>query len=578
VNDQPNSGISYATWQDRQLAIILERTERVLRELRESGAAMSERNEALARELGRAVALLEMREAELRRRGERETALESDVRHWQARAAALSGELEREKAARQSAENAANAVNSRAIEKDYENEIQGLAAKAGAAAVEAAGLRRALAEIHRSLSWKITAPLRFLTKPFFRALAPPAAPAAASPAVTAPAASPAAAEAAPQPGSRFAAMVEALLPELRRAESIAIVPCAIPFGATLNQRPISCARYLADHGTTVLYVAWQWNPDEEVPQAGKEVYPRVFQLPLYAFQENLTGIASASYRKSFYLCTLPSPALVEAARPLRAAGYHIHYDIMDDWEGFHGGGEAPWFSAGVERELVALADTVTAVSGKLAEKFAPLRSDIAVLRNGYQPAALACDPFVAARTPPRQPRVVGYFGHFSDAWFDWDTVVYAARKLPGVNFELIGWGVSDATRARLDELSNIRLLGIVPQNELHRHARDWWAGMIPFQPGTVSAAVDPLKIYEYLHLGLNTVVTGISGIADYPLVRFADNREGFVAKLEELPDRPPESSLAEVAEFLKTCTWEERFARLDAILRQPAGLEFLYAR
>jgi 2-polyprenyl-3-methyl-5-hydroxy-6-metoxy-1,4-benzoquinol methylase len=38
--------------------------------------------------------------------------------------------------------------------------------------IEAANLRRVVAEMHGSLSWKITAPLRFITKPLFRARRP----------------------------------------------------------------------------------------------------------------------------------------------------------------------------------------------------------------------------------------------------------------------------------------------------------------------------------------------------------------------------------------------------------------------
>src|SRR4029077_18073323 len=100
------------------------------------------------------------------------------------------------------------------------------------------------------------------------------------------------------------------------------------------------------------------------------------------------------------------------------------------------------------------------------------------------------------------------------------------------------WAVSERTRKWLDQIPNIRLVGIVPQNELHRYARNWWAAMIPFQPSSVSAAVDPLKIYEYLHLGLPTAVTGISGIANCPLVQYANDREGFVAALGEITERP----------------------------------------
>lgn len=571
-----DTGIAFATWQDRQLAAILDRTAQLLRELRahsDSGG----RNEELSRELGRLTALLELRDAELR-------TLRSDAGYWQAQAMDLRKEL-KDQAALQAedqrlrhelAELQDEVARLQAAEKNYSSENQSLSSMHNAAAFEAANLRRLTTELQNSLSWKITAPLRFLTKPLFQLLAPRTA--APPSGFVAPAATPQDGTAAAAGTGTAAGPLEKILPQLRRAQSIAIIPCAIPFSSTLNQRPISCARYLADHGTTVLYVAWQWSPDEVVPQAWEEVYPRVFHIPLFGFENNVQAIASASHARSFYLCTLPSPNLVEAARPLRAAGYHIHYDIMDDWEGFHAGGEAPWFSAGVEREMVNLADSITAVSDKLIEKFEHLRSDIVLVRNGYQPSALNCEQFIAARTPLEGRKIVGYFGHFSDAWFDWDAVIYAAQTLPGVDFELIGWAVSDATGKRLAQIPNIRLVGIVPQKELHRYARKWWLGIIPFQATQVSAAVDPLKIYEYLHLGLPSVVTGIPGIAGFPLVQFAEGREDFRAAIEKIEDRPGEQLLAEVAEFLKDCVWDERFAKLQSVIREPAGLASLYAR
>jgi hypothetical protein len=496
--------VPYATWQDRQLALLLARTEQISRELQES-SARTERIEALAEELGKARRLLEERGTELRQAAGREAALGLELQRSQEAAGALEKEhnltadlLAKQRQLQEQVERLS------AAEKNYAAENQALASRASFSAYEAANLRRMVSDLQHSLSWRITAPLRFLSRPLFAALKsrPAAQPAAAAPQsaaanpVQAPAAtvdSPVATAAAAPAG--LTGPIAKILPELRRARSIAVIPCAIPFSSVLNQRPISCARYLADHGTTVIYVAWQWSPDEEVPQAGEEVYPGIFHLPLYPFLNNLDAIASASSGKSTYICTLPSPALVGAAGALRAGGYHIHYDIMDDWEGFHSCGEAPWFSAGVERELVILSDTVTAVSDKLAAKFGSLRSDIQVVRNGYQPSAMASEQFAAARSPLDHPKVIGYFGHLSDGWFDWDTLFYAARQLPDVQFELIGWAVSDRTRTRMSDIPNIRFIGLVPQGELHRHTTRWWAGIIPFQASPLSAAVDPLKIY-----------------------------------------------------------------------------------
>ncbi len=526
-------------------------------------SAVAGHNEVLSQELGRADAILESREVELRKMAGREAALHSDVEYWQTRVAALGRQMERRvaieadlRAGQQRRQE--EVARLAAIERNYAAENRVLSSRADTSAYEAATLRRLVTELQSSLSWRITAPLRFLTKPLFRALASTS-PQNASPA------------------GLTKQEAAGILPEFRRAQSVAVVSCALPFSATLNHRPISCARYLADRGYKVLFVEVWGTQEEPRHEAGEEVYPGVFGISLDALENHMDLIAPASHTKRSYLCTIPHDGLIRLARPLRAAGYHIHYDIMDDWEEFHGVGEADWYSASVEREMVVLADTVSAVSDTLAEKFDSLRSDVAVVRNGYQPSALACEQFIAAHTPLTQPKVVGYFGHFSDGWFDWDTVFYAARKRPDVEFELIGWGLSERARVRLKDFPNIRFEGLVPQNNLHRYARKWWAGMIPFQPSTLSAAVDPLKIYEYLYLGLSTVVTGISGIADYPLVHYAGDAESFVSALNQLPDRPDEQSLLATAEFLKTCVWEERLAKLESMIGEQAGLAYLYA-
>src|SRR5580704_15103381 len=88
--EETGTGISYATWQDRQLAAILARTAELLRELRQTNAGAS-RNEELSRELGRVAALLEIREAELRK-------IQGDAQFWQAKAAALGRQVEQQAA------------------------------------------------------------------------------------------------------------------------------------------------------------------------------------------------------------------------------------------------------------------------------------------------------------------------------------------------------------------------------------------------------------------------------------------------------------------------------------------------
>jgi hypothetical protein len=537
-------------------------------------------NESLCRELGRIHALLELRETELRERGRCEAELQSEALHWRNKATEFGQQLERWKIAETELCNSQQRLREEAARlsaagRNYAAENESIGSRANASAYEAAVLRRSITEIQSSLSWRVTAPLRRLTKPLFRVLSTRAAarrksqPFSGAAVSQAESAVPMSTAVATPPESAANRVQTILLPRLQAAESVVFVSCALPFSQMLNHRPISFAKYFADRGNTVLFIEIWGTPEEPRHEPGEEVYPGVFAIPVEDMANHLDVVAAAARGKKSYLCTIPVKAVVDLMRPLRSAGYVIHYDIMDDWQEFHRGDSAEWYSFATEREVLALSDTITAVSERLVEKFSHWRSDITVVRNGFDPSALACDQFIAARTPLEGPKTVGYFGHFSEGWFDWETVFHAARKRPEIQFELIGWGLTERPRVRLKEFPNIHFQGLVPQNNLHCYARKWWAAMIPFTPSTLSAAVDPLKIYEYLYLGLNSLVTGITGIAGYPLVHYAEGPEAFVAILDALPDRPAGHALSAAAEFLKECVWEVRLEKLDSMLGAP---------
>ena len=234
----------------------------------------------------------------------REAALQAQVRHWQARAADLTAHLEEQR--RQHLESARQF---RTAEEHAAREIETLHSRVAASAYEAANLRRLTNDLLTSRSWKITAPLRFLSKPLFTP--PPEAEPAALSQPAAPPAHPSTGPAStPDP-------LESLWSELSRAPSLVVIPCAVPFRSTFAQRPISCARYLADRGSTVLFVSWQKSPGAETLSEGQEVYPRIFHLSLAAFQANLERVANSWPRERSDVPLTPNPCFSPACpRPL----------------------------------------------------------------------------------------------------------------------------------------------------------------------------------------------------------------------------------------------------------------------
>lgn len=357
---------------------------------------------------------------------------------------------------------------------------------------------------------------------------------------------------------------------------VAIVPSAFEFDELANQRPINLAKYLAANGFTVIFAAWQWSRGESLMKSGTQVHPGVWQVDLYDMVDRVGSLDARKDGDSLYFITLPAPVLVLAHRELRQRGLSIVYDILDEWEEFARVGQAPWFTAGAEREAVLVADAVTAVSPPLAEKFADLRTDIQVIGNGYSPAVLGLEHSLCARNARQagMPVRIGYFGHLTDAWFDWETVLSAARQMPDTTFEIIGYGEPEWVREAATQLPNLRLLGKVQPSELWRHAQFWHVALAPFKPGPLASAIDPIKVYEYLYLGLPVVCTGIPHLCSFPSLRVVDGPDALVRACRELAGATPD--YAAMQDSLSHATWQGRFdALIDAV--QPNGLRSLYA-
>lgn len=358
------------------------------------------------------------------------------------------------------------------------------------------------------------------------------------------------------------------------AQKTAIIPCGFEFDELVNQRPINAAKYFSQHGYTVIFIAWQWSRGERLSKPSGQVWPGVYQVPLYEFVDFEKSLA---YRKvdALYLLTMPARVLADLVPSLRGRGYSIVYDVMDEWEEFHRSGQAPWFERDVERNLVLQSDVVSAVAPALIEKFSMIRDDIQLLGNGYSVNILGEGFRGIAGKDHQGPLKVGYFGHLTDAWFDWRVVFALAQAHPEIQFELIGYGEPEWVRERVLQVENVKLLGKVHPKELNVHVRRWKYGIIPFMEGKLAQAVDPIKIYEYLYFGLPSFVTGIEHLASYPNVAFAKSADATHAFGRFLEAGKSED--ANLEDFLAKTTWDARFAQLQDCLSRKVILGDMYA-
>ena len=271
------------------------------------------------------------------------------------------------------------------------------------------------------------------------------------------------------------------------------------FRLSEGQRSTNMALELSRRGHPVVFAYWRWAAGD-VSDPSPE---NVFQVPLDVVERDprafLGGFPDS---EAVLLAEFPYPGLFETVAFARGRGWRIVYDAVDNWAEFHRVGQAPWYDRDFETHLVRSAGKVIAVTQRLADRLKGLgRDDIVLVPNGARSGA---EQVAQPVELPRGEITLGYFGHMTSAWFDWDLVERVAIAQPKWRFYLIGYG-SDVRR-RLP--ANVALLGRIPAARLASYAAHWDVGIVPFIASDLAADADPIKTYEYLAMGLPVVVTG----------------------------------------------------------------------
>ena len=141
------------------------------------------------------------------------------------------------------------------------------------------------------------------------------------------------------------------------------------------------------------------------------------------------------------------------------------------------------------------------------------------MRNGFD----AGQQLIEANAPGKT--VFGYVGTIGP-WFDWELVAGMARELPGVQFDLVGPLLAPPPSLP----ANVRLYGECAGDEVSEKMRRFTAGLIPFKVNRLTAAVDPIKYYEYRSVGLPVISTRFGDMAlreGDPRVCLVDGRADF---------------------------------------------------
>ena len=335
-------------------------------------------------------------------------------------------------------------------------------------------------------------------------------------------------------------------------EHLVIIFAAVPLVLSEGQRSMWLTRAFSARGVPVVYACWRWFP-QDIPSDMTE-YDNIIQIPLDVFITRGDALLNRRYPsrlQKLLLLEFPHPSLFRIVNVANAYGWTTIYDVIDDWEEFYRVGQAIWYDPEFEVYLLNNVDHTTATTKALSSKMMDLGAEgIHLLGNAYEGASFA--PSDRKEDVPQGEITIGYFGHLTPSWFDWDALVLLARRHPEWLFHIIGYG----DEPRDDLPGNILRLGKIPHEHLSAYAANWDVAIIPFKPNILAGAVDPVKVYEYLALGLPVVTQGMPHLEEMPCVRNAQTIDELEQLIIEANVAPFQGD--EVMQFLSKNTWDDR--------------------
>lgn len=334
---------------------------------------------------------------------------------------------------------------------------------------------------------------------------------------------------------------------------------APPLGhETLALRPNNLAAAYSRAGIGVVFI-----PFGSLRGYPARVSERLAQVPRTEFDHLIEVVVQerGSENSTFICSSFPSIQSITAVQRLKSAGWNTVYECRDDMEEFNRVGYSKWYDPQLERQMLRMVDTVVSVSTALDDKLVSLYPSLgrhfvipnAVNKHVIETTKELRTPQVTAQR--NSSGKVGYVGHLTESWFDWPLVIEAAKRLPDVDFEIVGHGMPQSVKLP----GNVDYLGPKSHEELRPIVQTWKVGLIPFADIPLTRSVDPNKIYEYFAWGLRCVSAPMGMVHEYPSTWVYRGVDEFVECIESaLTSELTDVEVKELTSFLASASWDDR--------------------
>ena len=245
------------------------------------------------------------------------------------------------------------------------------------------------------------------------------------------------------------------------------------------------------------------------------------------------------------------------------------FDYIDDAFGF---ARFPDYVREEWLETIRRADYVTATSPTLKHQLEEAGArEVQVVSNGVEYELFAGSPGERPADLPAGP-IIGYIGSVYP-WLDYGLIGKVARALPHAHVVMMGHAHPEV-RGDLNALArlpNFHFLGEKPYREVPRYLRHFSVGIIPFRKTALTAAVNPVKLYEQSAAGIPTVATDFSQDLHEMsgLIGIGRSHEEFLSLVRASLETSGQSGFtARLRAFASEHDWDKQAGRIIALFEE----------
>ncbi|MHB0913506.1 MAG: glycosyltransferase [Armatimonadota bacterium] len=341
----------------------------------------------------------------------------------------------------------------------------------------------------------------------------------------------------------------------------------------IKQRPQFLAESLTKQHDVV--VAYRINPSRKRLSSNESHVRRLPLLPiprrlgpwsekLDAFLQKIwLNIVLLRFRPQVVWVTFPT---LYSYLPARLRDLPIVYDCMDDAAAFFNDDAARKRIISSESRLVRAATRVLCSSQTLCDRLIKqygVADKVTLVRNSLSNELLEVAQEPSKNLDNRQTTNAAYIGTISE-WFDFPSILSLLERLENLRVHLIG-----PSACRVPKHERLIYHGVVDRTRLREYVQPFDAFLMPFIINPLIEGVDPVKLYEYMAFGKETIAVYYKEIERFaPYVNLYSSSEEFYDLMRRLCAGTLERKAApgEALAFLKENTWESRGEQVNDLL------------